>query len=87
MNNSVLQELNPEELLQAYIAADKVRRENNGQWGPQWEISKRLNDLGYYVYYHHTDECNYSQYHLEKRQGYWGNGKKWDGDVIKEEWQ
>jgi hypothetical protein len=82
MNNKGIEEMNPQELLEAYIAADKVRRENNGNWRVQHDIANRLGDLGYYVYYHHTEECNYSQYRIEKHEGYWGDGKKWDGDVI-----
>jgi hypothetical protein len=59
------------QLLQDYIAADKKRIENNGSWGPQWEIHNHLNDLGYYI-----DDSNGSL-RLEKRKGYWGKIQRW----------
>jgi hypothetical protein len=67
------------QLLQDYIAADKKRIETNGSWGPQWGIHNKLNDLGYYI-----ERCEEDDIHLEKRKGYWGNGKRWDGDRITE---
>ena len=87
MNIQEIQQMTHQELLDAYIAADKARRANNGSWRTQCEISNKLNDLGYYVYYHYKNADDYSQYRLEKREGYWSNGKKWSGDVIKEGWQ
>lgn len=73
-----------EQLLQDYIAADGKRRETNGTWGHQWEINNKLNELGYYVYYHYKNTGDYSQYYLEKRQGYWGSRKRWNNDRIVE---
>lgn len=74
MNNGV------QELLNAYIAVDKVRRETNGNWSPQWEIHNKLNDLGFYIERDVSGES--PRFRIEKRQGYWGNSKRWQGDVV-----
>lgn len=63
-----------QELLAAYIAADKERVVNNVSIRDQWGIHNKINELGYYI-----DNDN----KLEKRQGYWGVPcKRWNGDVI-----